>query len=321
MWTDGLGNSEKYRYDANDNMIKRIDRNDGEYDYTYDLLNRVTSEKNPLGKTHFFTYNKNHQITAVTDRNGNTTQYVLDGNGNITETIDAHGHSSFFEYDSMNRLSKITLRRIDTVNNVNELQETLFYYDYRGLQVREVNALGDDKFSVYDGNGNLVQTTDEDGYITLYEYSPVNLVSQINYADGKVSTFLYNGTGELVEFTDWNGTTSITRDLLNRILVVNDHNNREVAYGYDNVGNTTAIGYPDGTQVDYYYNAENRIVQLVDVDNGTHRYSYDANGNITYKEYPNKETAYYHYDRFDRLLQMDEFVLQGNKYYRTTCVL
>jgi len=33
---------------------------------------------------------------------------------------------------------------------------------------------------------------------------------------------------------------------------VNDHKGKETRYGYDPVGNVTAIGYPDGGQVDNY---------------------------------------------------------------------
>ena len=120
----------------------------------------VTSWTDALGNTKYFSYDMNSRITAVTDRNGNTTEYILDGNGNIVESIDAKGHSSFFEYDTMNRISKVTLNRVDSIHNVDEIQETLFYYDKRGLVVREVNAKQDDKIYVYDGNGNLVQVTD-----------------------------------------------------------------------------------------------------------------------------------------------------------------
>lgn len=63
-------------------------------------------------------------------------------------------------------------------------QETLYTYDHRGLVTTEVNAKGDGKVFVYDGNGNLISKTDEDGYVTEYDYSPVNLVSEIRYADG-----------------------------------------------------------------------------------------------------------------------------------------
>ena len=146
----------------------------------------------------------------------------------------------------MNRLIVARLRRIDTKNKINETQETLYSYDHRGLCVKEINAFGNGKLSVYDGNSNLKRTTDEDGYVTAYEYNPVNLVSKINYADGKKAAYLYNGTGELIGFSDWNGKTSISRDLLNRILSVNDHNDRTTLYRYDDVGNVTSIGYPDG---------------------------------------------------------------------------
>ena len=81
---------------------------------------------------------------------------------------------------SMNRLVSVKLHRVDTIHKVDEWQETLYTYDHRGLVKTEVNAAGDGKIYVYDGNGNLVEETDEDGYVTKYAYSPVNLVSEIN---------------------------------------------------------------------------------------------------------------------------------------------
>ena len=254
----------------------------------------------------------------MTDRNGNTTKYMLDGNGNIVKTVDAAGTGSEFTYDSMDRLTKITMHRVDTVHGVDEYQETLYTYDHRGLIKTEVNAKGDGKAFVYDGNGNLIRKTDEDGYVTEYEYSPVNLVSSINYNDAKSASYLYNGTGELVEMEDWNGKTSIGRDLLNRVTEVTDHNGRKTAYGWDNVGNKTVQGYPDGTQVDYYYDKENQIVEMKDFDGGITKFAYDGNGNKTFKEYPNYETAYYFYDACDRIIEMDEYNIGGKKLFKTT---
>ncbi len=200
----------------------------------------------------------------------------------------------------------------------NEYQETLYTYDHRGLVKTEVNAKGDGKTFVYDGNGNLIRKADEDGYVTEYEYSPVNLVRNINYNDAKSASYLYNGTGELVEMEDWNGKTSIGRDLLNRVTEVTDHNGRKTAYGWDNVGNKTVQGYPDGTQVDYYYDAENQIVEMKDFDGGITKFAYDGNGNKTFKEYPNYETAYYFYDECSRIIEMDEYNIGGKKLYKTT---
>ena len=62
-----------------------------------------------------------------------------------------------------------------------------------------------------------------------------------------------------------------------------DHNGRKTAYGWDNVGNKTVQGYPDGTQMDYYYDAENQIVEMKDFDGGITKFAYDGNGNKTFK--------------------------------------
>ncbi len=317
-YTDGLGNSETYTYDKNNNMVSLTNRNGNTYTYKYDALNRPVSETDPKGNTKSFGYDKNSKITSVTDRNGNTTKYTLDGNGNIVTVTDAAGTESHYAYDSMNRLTKISMHRVDTVHKVDEWQDTLYTYDYRGLVKTEVNAKGDGKVFVYDENGNLISKTDEDGYVTEYGYSPVNLVNAVNYNDAKSATYLYNGTGELIEMEDWNGKTSLSRDLLNRITKVTDQNGRETAYGWDNVGNKTVQGYPDGTQADYYYDAENQIVEVVDPDEGITKYEYDPNGNKTFKEYPNYETAYYFYDVCDQIIEMDEYNLNGKKFFKTT---
>ena len=263
-------------------------------------------------------YDKDSRIVGVTDRNGVRTSYVLDGNGNIIESVDGEGHSSFFEYDSMDRLTKVKLRRIDKVHKVDEIQETLYTYDHRGLVKTEVNAAGDGKALIYDGNGNLIQKTDEDGYVTEYKYSPVNLVTKASYADGKEATYLYDGTGDLIRMVDWVGETTFEYDLLDRLLNVNDHNDRNVNYVYDNVGNTIAIQYPDGTQADYWYDAENQMVELADLDGGLSRFEFDPNGNVIYKEYPNNETAVYSYDAWNQLIELDEYDLGGKKHFKTT---
>lgn len=62
--------------------------------------------------------------------------------------------------------------------------------------------------------------------------------------------------------TDWNGTTTISRDLLNRITDINDHKGRNTGYVWDEIGNLTAITFPDGTSNAYTYDAEGNMAQL-----------------------------------------------------------
>ena len=107
----------------------------------------------------------------------------------IIQHINEHG-SKICGYDAMNRLIKVTLYKIDTLHKVNEEQVTFYQYDKRGLVVKEINAMDDSVIYIYDGCGNLIQKTDQDGYVTVYGYDPRNIVEAINYADGRNALFI-----------------------------------------------------------------------------------------------------------------------------------
>ena len=308
--------SESFTYDANGNMLTYTNRNGETTVYTYDAMNRVETETNPLGGVVSFGYDANGRIRTVTDENNNTTSYTLDANGNIiqvrTPFTAGDVSNQYYEYDAMNRLVSV---RAGTYGALKTL--TTYVYDYRGLIKREINGLEAEKKYEHDDNGNLIEVRDEEGRITTYRYNETNLVESIDYGSGKTAQFMYNGTGELERFTDWTGETTYKRDKLNRITEVSDPNSRalvpdgKIQYGYDPVGNTTSIKYPDGRQADYYFNAENRIVRLVDTENGVTRFSYDPEGNLVYTEYPNFETSYNYYDALGRLVQKDDYSPAG----------
>lgn len=318
-YTDGLGAVTTYEYDKNYNLIKTTDSAGAATCYTYDAMNRVIKETDALGNSKFFTYDKNGRIIRAADKNGNVTKYTLDGNGNILCQTDALGHPSYFEYDSMNRMTKITLyagEETDEDGNT-ELtgeQVTLYTYDHRGLVTTEINAAGNGKYYVYDESGNMVSVTDEDGYVTAYNYDALNHLSGTDYNGTKQASFLYNATGELVEMTDWNGTTKIKRDLLNRIEEVKDHNSRVTGYTWDGVGNLTAISYPQNQGMALYtYDAEGNQLTATGTDGRTFTFSYDDTGNLTSKSYPNGERERYQYDALHQLVRIDEYDLNGKQ--------
>lgn len=294
--TDALGGVYSYEYDLLGRLVSETNENGETSSYAYDALGRTLSKTNPLGHTDTFAYDAKGRITSVTDRNGNATRYVLDANGNIVETIDALGNSSYYEYDSMNRLVKISLHRVDAKDCVDEWQITLYQYDRRGLRTREINAAENETIYVYDGNGNLAQKTDADGYVTEYEYDPRNLVEAVNYSDGRSVSFAYTANGELAEMTDWLGTTTFEMDLLGRIVSVNDHNGQNTRYAYDAVGNRTGMAYPDGAEVEYEYDLLGRQSKVTDAEKQATVYAYDAADRLVKQVYPNNWIEYYEYD-------------------------
>ncbi|MCL1809619.1 MAG: nucleotidyltransferase domain-containing protein [Clostridiales bacterium] len=146
-------------------------------------------------------------------------------------------------------------------------------------------------------NVNLVQTVDEDGYVTIYEHDPRNLIEAVNYdgGNGKRATFGYNKAGQLVEMVDWNGTTEFVLDGLGRITEATDHGCNVTLYGYDEAGNRASTAYPDGTAASYEYDLLDRLVALVDAEGEVTAYSYDA-ARLTGMSYPNGWSESYSYN-------------------------
>ncbi|MDR2712330.1 MAG: dockerin type I domain-containing protein, partial [Clostridiales bacterium] len=315
---DPEGGKKTYTYDLLGNLLTETvypenNAPGNTTTYTYDALSRPLTVTNPLGHSDTFTYDALGRIKTVKDKNylinNNVTEYFYDANGNLIETVDALGNSSFFDYDAMNRLVKVTLNKIDPRNGVANVDQFTFYqYDKRGLVTKEINAAENETIYVYDGNGNLIQKTDADGYVTEYNYDPRNLVNAINYDTaningGKEAQFAYNKNGELIAMMDWNGTVNFTLDLLDRITSVNDQNKEVTSYTYDETGNQTGITYPDETVANYTYDLLGQLTNLNDAENHDTGYGYDLAGRLTAMTYPNGWEESYEYDKAGQLLE------------------
>ena len=237
------------------------------------------------------------------DKNGNLTEYIYDGNGNIVKTIDALGTEAVFTYNKNDQLISMDLHRMDTVNNVDSHEITLYEYDGRNLVTKEINALGDSTLYVYDGNGNLVSKTDADGYVTEYSYTALDLVQSINYNGGKAVSYQYNKVGELIQMDDWTGTNTFELDLLRQLKKATDHKGNVTEYTYDEVGNQVTVKYPDGGIVSNFYDAVNNLTSVIDPDKGTYAYTYDDANRPVKLHYPNGWVEEYTYDAEGNLIK------------------
>lgn len=195
---------------------------------------------------------------------------------------------------------------MDTQDNVDEYEITLYEYDGRGLQTKVVDALGHVTVHEYDGNGNLVKTTDADGMVTEYTFDSLDLVSHINYNGGKQVDYAYNKTGDLVKMEDWSGATTYEIDLLHRITSTTDRLGKHVAYTYDSVGNQTSVAYPDGTTATKEYDLVHNLTKVVEEDGRTTTYTYDGMRRVTHMNYPDGWQEDYHYDAIGQLLAIED---------------
>ena len=302
--TDAEGYETTYTYDGNGNTTS-MTTPDGTTSYEYDPLDRLVKTTNPDGTAESYEYDKLGNMTAMTDENGNRSQYVLDGNGNIVETIDALGTRAKFTYDKVGNLTKVDLHRIDSQDKVDEQEITLYSYDGRGLVTTVIDAEKNQIAYKYDGNGNLIEQTDQDGYVTSYAYSPIDLVTNINYNGVKAVHYAYNKVGQLVKMDDWLGTTTYEVDLLRQLTKVTDHRGDTVAYTYDPVGNESTITYPDNTVVSYTYDLVQNLKTVTESNNGNvTSYDYDGMRRVTRQSYPNGWAAENEYDSMGRVVKI-----------------
>ena len=143
-------------------------------------------------------------------------------------------------------------------------------------------------------------------YVTTYGYNGLDMVTSINYNDGKEVTYQYNKVGDLVEMTDWTGTTTFEVDLLNRITKTTDTKGKVVSYTYDATGNQTSVSYPDGTTATKTYDLLGQLKTVTEHDGRTTTYTYDGMGRTVKMEYPHGWVEDYHYDSIGQLLKVED---------------
>ncbi len=218
-----------------------------------------------------------------------TTTQGYDGDGNQTSMTSANGNTTISAYDHLGRQISTTLPAVML---------------YTGATTNPVETTG------YDGDGNTVRTTDALGALTTSSYDPLGRqVATTNPVSGTM-LMTYTAT-ELAATQDMVG--NVSRDAYDgagRLILASDPATGTVHYGYDAVGNTTAITAGDSsgnvTQLETRgYDAwDHAITDTVSGPNSpalTTLTAYDLDGNVAQVEQPQGDTTYNSYDLADQL--------------------
>jgi YD repeat-containing protein len=138
----------------------------------------------------------------------------------------------------------------------------------RGDLLTSANALGHTtQYIQYNGAGNLLQSTDPNGVITLYAYDTRQRLTSVNVG-GQTTSYSYTPAGLLNVVTLPNSSTiTYSYDAAQRLTGVADSLGNSISYTLDNAGNRTAeqIKDPSGTlsrQVNRVFDALGRQQQV-----------------------------------------------------------
>ncbi len=321
----------KYRYDANDNMVKLIDADGKETAFNYDLDNRLIRKTYPGGKFIEYDYDPEGLIANVTNSRGIEINYSDYDEAHNLLTID---YSDFtpdvtYTYDNYERLESMT----DGIG--------LHQYGYDDLN-RLTSIDGpwnnDTIFFQYNELGNLKNLTPQGGQAITYNYDYDAGYSDLDMGRLKdiqagTNTYTYNYTGAnplIQSFSRPKGSVTDYQhaEPLNRLTEITNKTSAEAiiskhVFTYNNLDLIDTETMTTGTPITSFqeglttYNYNN-LNQLMSSTNPAETFNYDDDGNMTQGYTPAGHQFTAAYDAENRLISLsfnDGATDHESKYY------
>lgn len=312
--TDAKGNTTRYGYDADSNVISRTqtDKSDlGGTDeaiattFTYDGLDRLTSTIDNIDNTNTIAYDSRNNRVRMVDALGNLVTSTFDGLNRLTATTriltdTGNGTGNPFGtivtrqvWDDTSRLTQ----QIDDNNNA-----TTYGYDPLNRQTSETCADGTSQSYSYDAHDSRTLSIDANGSVVVADYDALNRLVHKSVTPGPgvssdttFETFQYDGASRLVYAGDNDSLVTRSHDSLS-------HPTRETLNGqstintFDGAGNMLSCTYPGGRMVTTTYDELERKKTIADQASNIATYSYVGPDRVARREYGNGTRTDYQYD-------------------------
>ncbi len=281
-----MGKIETYAYDANNNLIKSIDRKGQATTYQYDANNRLMSTTYADGKVVTSTYDDEDRLISLNDTAPGAGQHNFnyDNLDRLTQETNPRGTVNY-SYDILGRRTSLK------VNNQRALT-----YSYNDNDRLTAITEGSETFGFsYDPLDRRAGMTLPNGISTAYNYDAAGRLTGMKYSKGStVLRDLVYGYDDINRRTSYSGNTApepqetatntATVDAANRYTSLNGK-----SISHDDNGNQTINNA--------VWDARDRLVSLKG-SGYTASFTYDAMGRRTSKTV-NGQTKTYLYDGAD----------------------
>jgi RHS repeat-associated protein len=302
--SDPLGNTTRYLYDHNLDVIGVTDARNNTTTMSYDAASNMKSRcaPAPFSFCEQWTYDAFNNVKTATDGRGNTTSYGYDSAGNLTSITGA-------DPDGAGPLSApvTTITRdpagtgLVTAIQDPRLKTTQYGHDSQGNLTSITTPLGYVTTLHYDGSGRVdykidprgnVQGADLNQYKWLYTYSDTDELRTQTDPLGHVTSNDYYPDGSLQTATDPNG--------------------HQTGYSYwpSNQLHTVTGPDPDGAGpltapvTSYVYDAAGNLATRTDANQHVTSYGYDDAGRLTSVQTQLGKQTTYGYDAAGNLTSM-----------------
>jgi YD repeat-containing protein len=226
---DRQGRETRYERDAK-GRVTRMQLGTGEVrEFGRDDLGRVTSFRVKRGGLHQLSYNARGLIATRTNPAGGVIRYTYNANDQLVAITDPVGRVARSERNERGLITKITAPDGTTKR---------FTYDTYGRKISETDAQGRTTKLTYDELSRVIRQEDYAGRVTTLDYTEIPQgcssctlapqPSRIVAPDGTVTAMLYDTEGQLLSRTVAQGTAAQATTL----------------FSYDNDGNMTSMTDP-----------------------------------------------------------------------------
>ncbi|MHB0975267.1 MAG: RHS repeat-associated core domain-containing protein [Thiobacillus sp.] len=343
--------SSAITYDPNGNVASRADFNGHKSCYAYDLTRNLetahveglasgsscpsnpatyTPAANSVERKILTQWDSRFRLPVKITEAGRETSTVYDSRGNVTrrsikDLASGQTRTWTTAYTYHATVPGVLVQKVEDGPriDVSDLTTTDYYapdencvgdpLGCRGQVKQVTNALGHiTHVDEYDANGRVLRTTDPNGLVTTFSYSPRGwLLSRT--VGTELTQFDYDGVGQLTKLTRPDGSyVNFEYDPAHRLTAIVQMDGSRLTYTLDAMGNRTheAITSPDGGTVYYTHSRTfdtlGRLWQDIGAYNQTVTYYYDAQGNMKQVDGARTDVAdiiTHSYDALDRLTQ------------------
>ncbi|MGZ3787948.1 MAG: DUF6531 domain-containing protein, partial [Bacteriovorax sp.] len=232
-----LSSPINFNIDPTTGDVLEVSRDNLSLKYSYDQLGNILSTNNGLS-TYSDQFNSNGLKTSQFDaRNPQTLSY--DTFGRIATRVFKNGRTISYKYDKYDRIIRTNDSNGPSIINTFDIVGRIISKEIVGSSHRELTKYA------WDMRDRLVQTTDNLGRITKYQYDNgqqiIDKPTAIISADGKKTQYKY--------------------DSLQRITKIIDAKNFQTKFGYNPRGDATEITDAKGNSTKFLYDGNRRIIK------------------------------------------------------------
>lgn len=315
------GKIERYYYDENDLVYKKVDALGGETWYEHDRYNQEKMVSSPEGRVIGYEYDDRGNITTYHTADGEQYQYAYDENNNLILRSDPAGSNETWLYNEQNQLLKHVQkdsRIVDFYYNEeqklpvfcrdNDGHEIHWTYNNLNQLIESVSSEGNSRRWTYDDYGRLIRFSPDGDQTTIWERDEMGRVTLIKDFGEEALHFKYDAYDLPVYATDgreeWYMAYTPMGSLKTqkRSSQSSSQNIQTLHFTYDQWENLKAITNEKGEEYLFLRDANDDVVKEIGFDGQEQQYIRNQDGQVIKTIQADGKAIYHNYDLSGRLV-------------------